>query len=160
MLKRTVSLGSFSVCTVWTRTRSRLISACSVCLHRGLFQLFWEKAPGLNWEKYAAFRVILGIFKTCKLLNSKKKHWTCAWFISRSKLQRRSESNSVAIFQMNSFPGEIFLSFRLGFWGGGNWEKRRIIWIGNGAYYWSQVIGRKGPEHIFGNDTFNLEQAR
>ena len=21
----------------------------------GLFQLFWEKAPGLNWEKYATF---------------------------------------------------------------------------------------------------------
>ena len=22
---------------------------------QGLFQLFWEKAPGLNWEKYAPF---------------------------------------------------------------------------------------------------------
>ena len=39
-------------------------------------------------------------------------------FISRSKLQRRSESNSAAIFQLNLFPGEIFLSFRLGFLGG------------------------------------------
>ena len=29
---------------------------------QGLFQLFWEKAPGLNWEKYAAFWIILGIF--------------------------------------------------------------------------------------------------
>ena len=31
-------------------------------------------------------------------------------FISRSKLQRRSETNSAAIFQLNSFPGEIFLA--------------------------------------------------
>ena len=34
---------------------------CTLCV-QGLFQLFWEKAPGLNWEKYAAFWVILGIF--------------------------------------------------------------------------------------------------
>ena len=27
---------------------------------------------------------------------------------------------------------------------GGNWEKRRIFWIGNGAEYWILVIGRKG----------------
>ena len=64
--------------------------------------------------------------------------------ILRSKLQRRSESNSAAIFQLNSFPGEIFFSFRLGFFLG-NWEKRRISWIGNGAYYRPLVIGRKGP---------------
>ena len=25
-------------------------------------QLFWEKAPGLNWEKYAVFWIIWGIF--------------------------------------------------------------------------------------------------
>ena len=32
----------------------------------------------------------------------------------------------MAIFQMNSFPGEIFLSFRLGFFfgGGGKLEKK------------------------------------
>ena len=42
----------------------------------------------------------------------------------------------------------------------GNWEKRRILWIGNGAYYLPLVIGRKGPVHIFGNHTFILEQAQ
>ena len=33
VLKRTASLRNFWVCTVWTRTRSSLIRACSVCLH-------------------------------------------------------------------------------------------------------------------------------
>ena len=28
----------------------------------------------------------------------------------------------------------------------GNWEKRRIIWIGNGAYNRPLVIGGKGPD--------------
>ena len=32
-----------------------------------------------------------------------------------SKLQRGSESNSAAIFQLNELPGKSFLSFRLGF---------------------------------------------
>ena len=75
-------------------------------------------------------------------------------FISRSKLQRCSESNSAAIFQSNSFPGEIYFSFRLGFFFFGNWEKRRIIWIGNGAYYLPLVIGRKGPVKEIGNKIF------
>ena len=67
-------------------------------------------------------------------------------FISRSKLERRSESNSAAIFQLTLFPGEIFfLSSDWDFFFG-NWEKRRIIWIGNGTYYRPLVIGRKGPE--------------
>ena len=30
-------------------------SKCQVIRVQGLFQIFWEKAPGLNWEKYAAF---------------------------------------------------------------------------------------------------------
>ena len=29
---------------------------------QGPFQLLWEKASGLNWEKHKAFWVILGIF--------------------------------------------------------------------------------------------------
>ena len=32
---------------------------------------------------------------------------------------------------------------------GGNWEKRKIFWIGNGAEYRTLVIGRKGPGSIF-----------
>ena len=66
-----------------------------------------------------------------------------------SKLQFCSESNYAAIFQFNSLPGKIlFLSFRLGFFFG-NWEKRRIFWIGNGAYIRPLVIGRKGPDYIY-----------
>ena len=62
-----------------------------------------------------------------------------------SKLQFCSESNYAAIFQLNLLPGKIlFLSFRLGFFFG-NWEKRRIVWIGKGAYIRPLVIGRKGP---------------
>ena len=62
-----------------------------------------------------------------------------------SKLQFCSESNYAAIFQLNSLPGKIlFLTFRLGIFFG-NWEKRRIVWIGNGAYIRPLVIGRKGP---------------
>ena len=66
-----------------------------------------------------------------------------------SKLQFCSESNYAAIFQLNLLPGKIlFLSFRLGiFLGGGEiGEKRRIFWIGNGAYIRPLVIGRKGPD--------------
>ena len=32
------------------------------CMYTGPFPAIWGKAPGLNWEKYAAFWVILGIF--------------------------------------------------------------------------------------------------
>ena len=35
-------------------------------IKQGLFQLFWEKAPGLNWKNYAAFWEFL----QCKLLNN------------------------------------------------------------------------------------------
>ena len=80
-------------------------------------------------------------------------------FISRSKLQHRSESNSAAIFQLNSFPGEIFFSFRLGFFGGKLGKKEDNL-IRDGAYYRPLVIERKGPVHIFGNHTFILEQAQ
>ena len=31
---------------------------------------------------------------------------------------------------------------------GGNWEKRRLFWIGNGAEYRTLVIGRKGPAYV------------
>ena len=64
--------------------------------------------------------------------------------LSRSKLQPGLESNSAAIYQSNSLPDETFLSSRLGsiF---GNWEKRRVFWIENGAEYRTQVIGSKGP---------------
>ena len=79
-------------------------------------------------------------------------------FISRSKLQRRSESNSAPIFQLNSFSGEIFLASDWDFFL--NWEKRRIIWIGNRTYYRPLVIGRKDSVLIFGNHTFILEQAQ
>ena len=52
----------------------------------------------------------------------------------------------MAIFQLNSLPGKIlFLSFRLGFFLE-IVEKRRIFWIGNGAYIQPLVIGRKGPD--------------
>ena len=61
-----------------------------------------------------------------------------------SKLQLCSESNYAAIFQMNSLSGNIFFSFKLDFFFG-NWEKRRIFWIGNGAYIRPLLIGRKGP---------------
>ena len=62
-----------------------------------------------------------------------------------SKLQFCSESNYAAIFQLNLLPSKIlFLSFRLGIFFG-NWEKRRIFWIRNGAYIRPLVIGRKGP---------------
>ena len=50
-----------------------LSNYASFCRKQGLFQLFWEKAPGLNREKYAALWVILGFVFKCKLLNSKKK---------------------------------------------------------------------------------------
>ena len=59
-------------------------------------------------------------------------------FISRSKLQRRSQSNSTDIFQLNLFPGEIFSDWDFLEIG----KKGRIIWIGNGAYYWPLVVGR------------------
>ena len=40
-------------------------------LPQGLFQLFWEKTPGLNWEKICG---ILGYFgKFFRSVNSKKK---------------------------------------------------------------------------------------
>ena len=40
---------------------------------QGLFQLFWEKAPGLNWEKKMLhFGLFWEFFYKCKLLNSKK----------------------------------------------------------------------------------------
>ena len=67
-----------------------------------------------------------------------------------SKLQFCSESNYVAIFQLNSLPGKIlFFELQIGIfwgWGGGRkLEKKRIFWIGNGAYIRPLVIGRKGP---------------
>ena len=43
-----------------------------------------------------------------------------------SKLQFCSESNSVAIFQLESLPGKIFLASDWEFFFG-NWEKRRIF---------------------------------
>ena len=48
-------------------------------------------------------------------------------------------------FQLNSLPGKILFwaSDWEFFWG--NWEKRRIFWIGNGAYIRPLVIGNKGP---------------
>ena len=50
------------------------------------------------------------------------------------------------IFQLNSLPGKIlFLAPDWDFFFG-NWGKRRIFWIGNGAYIQPLVIGRKGPE--------------
>ena len=65
-----------------------------------------------------------------------------------SKLQFCSESNYAAIFQLNSLPGKIlFLSFRLGMFFG-NWEKRRIFWIGKEAYIRPLVIGRKDPGFV------------
>ena len=36
-----------------------IVHGQSVCIYQGLFQLFWEKAPGLNWGK---IRCILGYF--------------------------------------------------------------------------------------------------
>ena len=43
-----------------------LVSFGNTCFHfkpfQGLFQLFWGKAPGLNWGKNKAFGVIFGIF--------------------------------------------------------------------------------------------------
>ena len=62
-----------------------------------------------------------------------------------SKLQFCSESNYAAIFRLNSLPGKIL------FWASdweffsGNWEKRRIFWIGKWTYIRPLVIGRKGP---------------
>ena len=57
-------------------------------------------------------------------------------FISQmSKLQFCSESNSAAIFQLNSLPGKIFFELQIGIFLGGNLEKRRIFWIGNGACF-------------------------
>ena len=40
-----------------------------------------------------------------------------------------------------------YICFKLGFFPcfGGNWEKRRVFWIGNGAEYQTLVIGKKGP---------------
>ena len=58
-----------------------------------------------------------------------------------SKLQFCSESNSMAIFQLNSLPGTFFLTSYCDLFG--NWEKRGIFWIGNGAFIRPLVIGRK-----------------
>ena len=59
-----------------------------------------------------------------------------------SKLQCCSESNSAAIFELNSLPGKIFIELQIGIFfleiG-----KRGIFWIGNEAYYLPLVIGRK-----------------
>ena len=67
-------------------------------------------------------------------------------FISRAKFQRCSESNSAAIFQLNSFPGEIFFKLQIGtFLGEIGKKEDNLDWIGNGAYYRPLVIGRKGP---------------
>ena len=60
------------------------------------------------------------------------------------KLQFCSESNYAAIFQLNSLPGKILSLVQIGNFFL-NWEKRRIFWIGNGAYIRPLVIGRKGP---------------
>ena len=64
-----------------------------------------------------------------------------------SKLQFCSESIYAAIFQLNCSLVRLFLSFRLGFFFG-NWEKRRIFWIGNGAYIRPLVIGKKALEVV------------
>ena len=41
------------------------------CYHmvQGLFQLFLEKAPGLNWEKYAAFWEFLEVLNRAGTIN-------------------------------------------------------------------------------------------
>ena len=53
-----------------------------------------------------------------------------------SKLQFCSESNYAVIFQLNSLPGKIlFFELQIGIFFYGNWEKRRIFWIGNGGLY-------------------------
>ena len=65
-----------------------------------------------------------------------------------SKLQFCSECNYAAIFQLNSLPGNIFLASDWDFLGG-NWENRRLFWIGNRAYIRPLVIGRKGPGNIY-----------
>ena len=74
-----------------------------------------------------------------------------------SKLQFCLESNSVAFFfQLNLLPGKIsFIELQIGkiFWKLG---KRRIFWIGNGAYIRPLVIGRKGPAF---NPKFNTTTA-
>ena len=61
-----------------------------------------------------------------------------------SKLQFCSESNSAGYFSIELAPCKIFFELQIGNFLG-NWEKRRIFWIGNGAYYRPMVIGRKGP---------------
>ena len=63
-----------------------------------------------------------------------------------SKLQFCSESNSAAFFsQLNSLPGKIsVIELQIGIFFG-NWEKRRIFWIENGAYIRPLVIGIKCP---------------
>ena len=52
VLQRTVSLGSFWVCTVWTPTRSGLISACSICLHIFGNHTFFSGAGTISFVKY------------------------------------------------------------------------------------------------------------
>ena len=63
-----------------------------------------------------------------------------------AKLQFCSESNSAAIFQLNSLPGKIFFKLQFGNFSWENWEKRWIFWIRNGAYIRPLMIERKGPE--------------
>ena len=66
-----------------------------------------------------------------------------------SKIQLCSESNYAAIFQLNSLPDKIyFFKLQIGIFFFGNWEKRRIFWIGNGAYIRPLLIGRKGPVNV------------
>ena len=50
-----------------------------------------------------------------------------------SKLQFYSESNSAAISQLNCSLVRFFLASDWEFFWG-NWEKKGIFWIGNGAY--------------------------
>ena len=53
--------------------------------------------------------------------------------MTKTKLQFCLESNYAVIFQLNSFPGKIFLASDWEFFFLEIGEKRRIFWIGNGA---------------------------
>ena len=49
--------------------------------HQGLFQPFWEKAPGLNWEK---IRVSAGLKFTLDILSKQPKYCSDIWIFLRT----------------------------------------------------------------------------
>ena len=107
--------------------------------------------------------VIMMILFMCIWLWRVKSMYFILLLSQMSKLQFCSESNSAAIFQLKSLPGKNLFwasDWDFFFW---NCEKRRLFWIGNGAYIQPLVIGRKVPvggrSMTLGEDPWHLGKS-